>query len=84
MDNRDAMLKRVQVYDFALYEARLFLDTHPSCKEALDYYNKHLEMAKAAKEAFEAKYGPLMAEDNKGDSWEWIKDPWPWENNWEV
>ena len=42
MDNRDAMLKRVQVYDFALYEARLFLDTHPTCKEALDYYNKHL------------------------------------------
>lgn len=78
--NREAMLKRVQVADFALYEARLFLDTHPTDKTALEYYKKHMAQAQAAKKEYEAKFGPLQAEDNDSGTWDWISDPWPWEN----
>lgn len=75
--NREAMLKRVQVADFALYEARLFLDTHPDDKTAQDYYKKHLDLAKTAVTEFEAKFGPLKAENYDGGSWDWISDRRP-------
>lgn len=36
--SRSALLKRVQMYSFAAHDAALFLDTHPCCVEALEYY----------------------------------------------
>jgi hypothetical protein len=34
---------------------------------------------KAAYDEFVSKYGPLTANDVKGDTWDWINQPWPWE-----
>lgn len=78
--NRKAMIRRVQIEDFALFEAHLFLDTHPTDADAQAYYRKHLAQAKAAREEYEAKYGPLEATSYTGGNWNWIDDPWPWEN----
>lgn len=78
--NREAMLKRVQVLDFALYEAHLFLDTHPADKAAQEYFKKHMELAQAAQKEFEAQFGPLRAGNYDGGNWDWVSDPWPWEN----
>lgn len=79
--DRQTMLKRVQVADFVLYEARLFLDTHPTDKTALEYFKKHQAQAETARKDFEAKYGPLMAENSQNEEcWDWVCDPWPWEN----
>ena len=34
---------------------------------------------------FEEKFGPITTEDIYGNNrWEWINDPWPWENNKEM
>lgn len=82
MTNREAMLKRLQVCDFALTEAALFLDTHPDNQEALEYYRKHLARQKEAKAEYVAKYGPIVhAGAAEGDRWSWVNDPWPWERS---
>ena len=79
-NNREILLKRVQNSNFALIEANLFLDTHPTDKAALEYFKKHQEILKQATKEFTEKYGPLKASDYEGEpSWEWISDPWPWE-----
>lgn len=80
MSNREKMLKMVQCYSFAVLEAAMFLDTHPECLDALNYYNKYKKLCEEAKAEFEAKYGPLTIDsDANNQSWQWVNGPWPWE-----
>ena len=80
MSDREKMLKSVQCYSFAAFEASLFLDTHPDCREALDYYKKYKKLWQEAKDRYEAKYGPpTISSDANNESWQWVKGPWPWE-----
>ncbi|MBQ7937578.1 MAG: spore coat protein CotJB [Oscillospiraceae bacterium] len=80
MNERKTLLARLAACDFILYETALFLDTHPDCKDALAFYQKHLEMRKKAEEEYTEKYGMLQHKDYKGqNSWQWTEGPWPWE-----
>ena len=80
MNDSAKLLKTVQCYSFAMLEASLFLDTHPECREALEYYNKYKKLCEEQKRLFEEKYGPLtMAADANSESWQWANGPWPWE-----
>ncbi|MCL2034903.1 MAG: spore coat protein CotJB [Oscillospiraceae bacterium] len=81
MNDRMILLKRVQVCDFALNDAALFLDTHPEDKDALDFYKKHLRLREEAAKEYTSKYGPITKADyDGGPRWTWIDGPWPWQN----
>lgn len=78
--NRAEALKKVQMYDFALADTGLFLDTHPTNQAALAFYEESRRLYLEAVELYEEQFGPLTAEDtdvNKG--WTWVETPWPWE-----
>ena len=80
MSDYRSALERVQMMDFALHEAALFLDNHPKDTEALKYFRYYQELAEDAKARFETKFGPLQYQDQKNvDDWQWAKGPWPWE-----
>ena len=80
MNEQKKLLSRIATCDFILTETALFLDTHPDCSEALDFYRKHLEMRKKAAEEYTEKYGMLRHEDYIGQNkWQWTEGPWPWE-----
>ena len=55
----DDVLTQLQMYDFALQEAALFLNSHPHDKEALSYYRTMQCCSKQAREEYEALHGPL-------------------------
>ena len=79
-DNREMLLKRVQICDFILVETNEYLDTHPNDQAALDYFKKYNEMRRTAAKEFTEKYGPLnMWDFEGGNRWNWVDDPWPWE-----
>lgn len=80
MEDKRTLLHRIRVCDFILNETALFLDTHPDCTEALEYYQRHLVMQKEAHEKYVAAYGPLNRGDYQGGCWKWVDGPWPWEN----
>ena len=84
MNERERLLKRVQMYSFAVTDAALFLDTHPNNMSALAYYNKYKKLYKDAADEFESRFGPLtiMSERNN-EYWTWVNDPWPWEEQTE-
>ncbi len=74
--------RRIAAYDFALVEMKLYLDTHPCDKEALDlmyaYRRKRAELV----EMYECHFGPYenTADEVKNpDHWSWVDSPWPWE-----
>ena len=82
MDNnrRCALMRKLQAADFAVYDARLFLNTHPSDQEAVDYYQKSLAMADALRTEYSEQYGPLtMQFPAQSCGAQWVQGPWPWE-----
>ena len=74
------LLHRLQTLDFSIYDTVLYLDAYPDSKDALAYYNKLMAERRALIEALSESHDfPLTAFDNKGEKWEWIDSPWPWE-----
>lgn len=72
-------LTELQALEFVILELGLYLDTHRDDAEAFALLKQFSAMEKAAKAAYESKYGPVMAQDAaNGDSYQWLSDPWPW------
>lgn len=79
MDRRE-MLKRVQMLEFVLIDVNLFLNTHPDCEAALNFYGKYQALHKQAVDEYEKNFGPITAAGvNVEEGWSWINNPWPWE-----
>lgn len=78
---REALLEQWQQYNFALTDLNLYLDVYPNNREALNLYNKYLEIIKQITDKYELIYGPINLDSNYvGDNnWKWINGPWPWE-----
>ncbi len=80
MNERQKLLRRVQVCGFVLDDVRLYLDSHPCDRAALEYYKKYVDLRNKAYQEYTEKFGPLMANDNVNtDRWCWVEEPWPWE-----
>ena len=85
MDARSTLLKEIQAEDFALYETALYLNGHPTCKSALEYYCARRHAAKALREQYEALYGPLTLYGN-ARRWKeriaWVSRPALWSSRY--
>ena len=47
--------------------------------QAFKLFKQFSAMEKAAKAAYESKFGPITKETAAtGDSYQWLSDPWPW------
>ena len=80
MREQELLLRSLQQCDFTLYELQLYLDTHPNCPDALEYYRDMCAVRKKLVEEYTAAYGPLSSYDCFcGDDWTWVDQPWPWE-----
>lgn len=80
MNEKDTLLSRITTAKFILDETALFLDTHPDCQRALDFYKKYLDIYKEAVAEYSEKYGMLSHDGYMGQSsWQWTEGPWPWE-----
>lgn len=80
--NRRQLLSHINQVSFAVDEARLFLDTHPCDTEALEYYREMSRKRNLALKEYAAAYGPLTSDtagDSCTESWNWINEPWPWQ-----
>lgn len=79
---RRTLLDRVQMYEFAVIEANLYLDTHPQDQDALKYHDKYANLLEQAKAEYEKQFGTLNPmKANNGTRWSWVDDPWPWDLN---
>lgn len=67
---------------FGMVETRLFLDTHPDSEDALELYNKYQEKYMALVKEYEKEFGPLTLNGKNSD--EWIENPWPWDNEFNI
>lgn len=82
MNERTMLKQKIEALDFAILEMVLFLDTHPSNRQALQMLHEYRHRRRDAISNYEAKYGTYVktADDVKSkDYWNWIDSPWPWE-----
>ncbi len=71
---------KIQKLSFAKTETELFLDTHPECTQALDYYRRTVNELDALRTEYQHKFGPIVAAESMGDRWTWIDGAWPWQH----
>lgn len=77
--SKSKLLRRLSALGFAMYECRLFCDTHPDDQDALDLLNSYKKKYEAVKAEYEKEFGSLTLNGYNSD--EWLKDPWPWDNS---
>lgn len=77
------LLDVINKASFAMDDTRLFLDTHPECEEAKDYFRKMEKIRNEAIREYERHFGPILAYHSGRENceeWDWTKGPLPWES----
>jgi len=80
MTDRFAAQKALAAAHFAAFDANLFLDTHPDCTLALEYFYDRQDEYADLLAAYVDRFGPVCAgDDGMSDKWLWVNKPWPWQ-----
>ena len=73
----DTPIANLQMLGFAIQELALYLDTHRDDREALTQYRAYQQMYRKLSEAHAMTLNHMSP--GKGDDYNWLDDPWPWE-----
>ncbi len=79
---RKELLQKINTVSFAVDDVKLFLDTHPTCQEALSFFHEKSKMRNYYLQEYSKYYGPLTVDttmENCSDHWNWTNEPWPWQ-----
>ena len=86
MDNhnnmsKEALMQNIKELSFVKNELALFLDTHPACKTAIDYFHKTCE----ALDDYTVRLANMGIPTTQGDvisdeKWTWTLEDWPWQS----
>jgi spore coat protein JB len=80
-NERDSLLGQIQMYHFNITDLNLYLDLYPNDTKALQLFENYSSALKELCTQYEMKYGPLMVNNTTGNRFNWIDNPWPWEEN---
>ncbi|WP_046174926.1 spore coat protein CotJB [Domibacillus indicus] len=74
-------LEEIQAADFVALELVLYLNTHPTDRQAIEQHNQFARHSRQLKQAFEVQFGPLQhGSPNPSQTvWTWGESPWPWQ-----
>ena len=78
LSKRDQLLFEIMKYDFAINDLNLCLDLHPDDEELLQLFKKYVEKACEKELEYVKLYGPLQVDEVDGNTFNWINEPWPW------
>lgn len=74
------LMEHLQVVSFAIDDLRLFIDTHPNCKDAIDCISELMALRHNIMKMYTKKFGPIysyMVDTN--NCWDWNLAPLPWQ-----
>jgi spore coat protein JB len=81
-NEQEKLLHNIRLMDFVIVEMNLYLDTHPTDTEAVDYLKHYVRMKNQAMREYASKYTPLSlatADASTCKEWSWATTPMPWE-----
>mgnify|MGYP000095031501 CR=1 FL=1 len=77
--NEEALLLKLSQMEFALNDLSLYLDLHPNDMAVFNKFREYTNEYKRYLNEFEKTYRPLVLSSINKDSYEYYKNPWPWE-----
>lgn len=77
-------MRRINAYQFALWELHIYLDTHPNDCQAGQKHDEYSKVLAELVAQYETAYGPINENPHEANRWAWIASPWPWENDKEA
>ena len=78
--DRDVLLFKITELDFAINDLNLYLDLHPEDTYMYEKFKKYTKECIELKDQYARNYGPLTLDQTNYNSYEWMKNPWPWDN----
>ena len=81
-NEQEKLLHDIGILGFIVIELTLYLDTHPTDRNAMEYLNHYNRMSNQAKKEYSKKFGPLtvaLADTSDCSDWNWATLPMPWE-----
>ena len=77
--NKTELMNAIMEADFFAQDLKLYLNTHPDDKRAIEMYREACRQYKACKAAFEDCFWPLTAcsAGMNDDCWDWPEGVWP-------
>jgi len=77
---REKLFACITATSFVLDELRLFLDTHPTDRAALEHWDRVSKVRNEAVNEYTMCFGPIESYRVVNDcEWAWVEEPWPWE-----
>ncbi len=77
--SKEELMDLITKVSFAMDDTRLFLDTHPNCIEALDYFKKMHRIRQELIKEYTERFGQIVSYNICDDSdWNWNEAPLPW------
>lgn len=73
------LMRRICANRFAMWELKIFLDTHPNNTEAMKRLEQYAKETQTLVDQYEDAYGTLHLTDVTTNRWAWVQEPWPWE-----
>lgn len=72
--------KEITAVHMMLVELKLYLNTHPSDREAIAQHNSYVKQFRELTDEYNQCYGMLTPNDALSPyPWQWINQPWPWD-----
>ena len=80
-NEQEELLLEIMALSFAINDLNIYLDLHPEDTEMLKRFKELTEKSCEKEMEYVKCYGPLEVMDNESiNKFEWINNPWPWEN----
>ena len=79
--NEEALLLKLSQMEFALNDLSLYLDLHPNDMAVFNKFREYTNEYKRYLNEFEKTYRPVCLSSINKDSYEYYKNPWPWDND---
>ena len=74
----DKLMCAIMEASFFAQDLKLYLDTHPDDKRAIEMYREAIKQYQACKAAFEDSFWPLQASSaGKDGCWDWLDGNFP-------
>jgi len=70
---------KIMEHSFKISDLNLYLDLHPNDMDVYNYFKKEKKELDNYIDEYENKYGSICL-NGKMDKYNWINDPWPWED----
>lgn len=75
------LLLKIESLEFTLNDLALYLDLHPEDTLVFEAFKEAVEKYKDYLDRYERIYKPLNLDSVYKDTYEFYKNPWPWDND---